>query len=191
MANQFNLLRYKELLELEKNNKITGLNLELITYKVSIESQICYNRKENYFSLIETYLKRKLSDHEFRSKFLKMETQDLKTAYTIKQDFQKLEAFTLTDDLEYFSNLTIQISAFCLEYDEIWGGTMERMSESEFYSLVNKHYFQLAKLFSAVSTNNLPYEKLIYRSFKNLAGILGLGVLLIFYSISNINLIGF
>ena len=191
MANQFNLLRYKELLELEKNNKITFLDLELLTYKASIESQICYNRKENYFSLIEKYLKGKLAGHDFRSKFLKMETQDRKTAYTIKQDFQKLEAFTLADDLEDFSNLTIQISTLCLEYDEIWDGTMERMSESEFYSLVNKHYFKLAKLFSAVSTNNLPYEKLIYRSFKNLAGIPGLGILLIFYNISNINLIGF
>lgn len=57
MANQFNLLRYKELLELEKNNKITFLDLELSTYKASIENQIVYNRKENYFSLIEKYLK--------------------------------------------------------------------------------------------------------------------------------------
>ena len=47
------------------------------------------------------------------------------------------------------------------------------------------------RLFSAVSTSNLPYEKLIYRSFRNLAGILGLGILLIFYNIFNINLIGF
>ena len=62
---------------------------------------------------------------------------------------------------------------------------MKRMSESEFYSLVNKHYFQLAKLFLVVSTNNLPYEKVIYRSFKNLARILGFGILLIFYNISN------
>ena len=83
MANQFNLLRYKELLELEKNNQITFLDLELLTYKASIESQICYNRKENYFSLIEKYLKEKLAGHDFRSKFLKMETQDQKTAFTL------------------------------------------------------------------------------------------------------------
>ena len=42
MANQFNLERYKELLELEKNNKITFLDIELLTYKASIECQICY-----------------------------------------------------------------------------------------------------------------------------------------------------
>ena len=67
-----------------------------------------------------------------------METQDQKTAYTITRDFQKLEAFTLADDLEDFSNLTIQISTLCLEYHETWDGTMKQMSESEFYSLVNK-----------------------------------------------------
>ena len=191
MTKKFNLSRYKELLDLQKKNKITFLDLELLTYKADIESQIYYNRKENYFSLIEKYLKKKLTGHDFRSKFLKMETQDLKIAYTIKQDFQKLETLTLADDLEDFSNLITQISTLCLEYDEIWDGTMERMSEIEFYSLVNKHYFQLAKLFSDVSTKNLPYEKLIYRSFKNLAGILGLAILLILYNNSNINLIGF
>jgi len=191
MANQFNLARYKELLELEKSNKITFLDLELLTYGASIESQICYNRKENYFSLIEKYLRGKIAGHEFRSKFLEMEKQDGRTAYIIKQDFQKLEVFTLADDLEEFSYLTGEISTLCLEYDEIWDGTMERMSESEFYSLVNKHYFQLAEFFPVVSTNNLPYEKLISRSFKNLAGIIGLGILLIFCNISNINLIGF
>jgi hypothetical protein len=191
MANQFNLARYKELLELEKSNKITFLDLELLTYGASIESQICYNRKENYFSLIEKYLIGKIASHEFRSKFLEMEKQDGRTAYIIKQDFQKLEVFTLADDLEEFSDLIGEISTLCLEYDEIWDGTMERMSESEFYSLVNKYYFQLAELFPVVSINNLPYEKLISRSFKNLAGILGLGILLIFCNISNINLIGF
>ena len=65
-----------------------------------------------------------------------MGNQDGKIAYIIKQDFQKLEVFTLANDFE-------EISTLCLEYGEIWDGTMERMSESEFYSLVNKHYFQL------------------------------------------------
>ena len=141
MANQFNLLRYKELLELEKNNKITFLDLELLKYKASIESQIYYNRKEDYFSLIEKYLKRKLTGYEFRLKFINMETEDQKIASTIMRDFQKLEAFMLADDLEDFSNLIIKISTLCLEYDIIWDENEKRMSESEFYSLVNNHYF--------------------------------------------------
>lgn len=109
-----------------------------------------------------------------------MEDEDVKISYIIRQDFQKLEAFRLADELEDFSNLMLKISTLCFEYYEIWDETMERMSESEFYSLVNEHYFQLATLFPALSTKNLPYEKLIYRSFKNLVGILRLGILLTF-----------
>lgn len=191
MANQFNLERYKELLELEKSKKITFLDLELLTYEANIESQISYNRKENYFSLMEKYLNEKIVGHEFRSKFLEMEKQDGKIAYIIKQDLQNLEVFTLADDLEEFSHLIGEISTLCFEYNEIWDGTMIPMSESEFYSLVNKHYYQLAELFPIVSTNNLPYENLISRSFKNLAVIIVLGNLLICCNIFNINLIEF
>ena len=88
MANQFNLLSYKELLELEKNDKITFLDFELVTYKASIESQICYNRKEKYFSLIEKYLKRKLADHDFRSKFLKRKLKTKKQRTQLREIFK-------------------------------------------------------------------------------------------------------
>ncbi len=191
MANQFNLARYKELLELEKSNKITFLNLELVTYEASIEFQICYNNKENYFSLIDKYLIENISGYEFRSKFLEIEKRNSQTSYVIGQDFQNLEVFTLSDDLEEFSNLLVEISTLCLEYDETLDDTLERMSESEFYFLINRYYFQLAELFPVISTSNLPYEKLISRSFKNLVGILGLGILLIFYNTFNISLIKF
>ena len=191
MANHFNLLRYKELLELKKKNKITFLDLELVSYQASIESQVCYNYKENYFSLIEKYLKGKLAGYDFRSKFLEMENQNNQIAYRIEDDFQKLEAFTLADELEDFSNLILKISELCFDYDEVWYQTTERMSESEFYYLVNKYYFQLARLFPGVSTNNLPYKKLVDHSFKNLVGILGLGILLIFDNVSNLNLTDF
>ena len=117
------------------------MDLELVTYKANIESQIYYNRKKNYFSLMEKYLKGKIVGHEFRSKFLEMEKQGGKIGYIIKQDFQKLEVFTLADDLEKFSDLIGEISKLYLEYGEIWDKKMKRMSESKFYSLVNKHYF--------------------------------------------------
>lgn len=65
------------------------------------------------------------------------------------------------------------------------------MSESEFYSLVNEYYFQLAELFPVVFTKSLLPEKLLSRSFKILVGIIGLVILLIFCYISNINLTGF
>jgi hypothetical protein len=49
MANQFNLLRYKEVLELEKNNKITFLDLKLLSFKIIVAQQICYTRKKKLF----------------------------------------------------------------------------------------------------------------------------------------------
>ncbi len=187
MAKQFDVERYKQLLELEKTNKISFLDLELVRYQASIPSQFSYNRKENYFSFIENYLKGTIDGYEFRSKFLEMKKQDAKIASRIHQDFEKLKAFTLADDLEEFSSLTQEISTLCEEYDEIWDGTIIPMSESEFYSLVNKHYYQLAKSFPQVSTKSLPYENLMSGSFQILAGIIALGSLLIFCTILNIN----
>jgi hypothetical protein len=71
-----------------------------------------------------------------------MKKDDSAKATIILENFQELEVFTLAKDLEKFSDLISQISTLCLEFDEVWDGTMEPMSESEFYSLVNNHYLQ-------------------------------------------------
>lgn len=143
MEKYFNLSRYKELLKLEENGKISFLDLELLSFKGSIAEQMCYNRKKDYFILIDEYLSRVITPYEFRSKFLQMEKEDSEKSTIILQDFQKLELFTLAKDLEQFSDLIGQISTLCFEYSELWDGTMEPMSESEFYYLVNNHYLQL------------------------------------------------
>ena len=60
MKKHFNLSRYKELLQLEESGKDSLLDktsVELLSYKANIEDQISYNRKENYFSLIDKYLR--------------------------------------------------------------------------------------------------------------------------------------
>lgn len=46
MAKRFNLVRYQELLELEKNNKIDFLDSKLLYYKTIVGYQISYNRRE-------------------------------------------------------------------------------------------------------------------------------------------------
>ncbi len=46
MANQSNLLCYKEALEREKNNNITFLDLKLLSFKISVAQQICYTQKK-------------------------------------------------------------------------------------------------------------------------------------------------
>ena len=143
MEKYFNLSRYKELLKLEANGYITFLDLELLSFKASVAQQICYNRKKDYFLLIDEYLSRVISPYEFRSKFLQMKKEDLKESTIILEDFKKLEVFTLAKNLEKFSDLISEISTLCFEYDEVWDGTMELMSESEFYSLINHYYLQL------------------------------------------------
>jgi len=158
MEKHFNLSLYKELLKLEESGKISFLDensLELLSYKASVKQQICYNRKKDYFLLIHQYLSRVIPPYEFRSKFLEMEREDSKKAAIILEDFQELEVFTLAEDLEKFSDLRNQISTLCFEYDEVWDGSMERMSESEFYYLVNNRYLQLQKAFPFENFNNL------------------------------------
>jgi hypothetical protein len=143
MKKHFNLSRYKELLKLEESGKISFLDLELLSYRASVEEQISYNRKKDYFLLIHKYLTRLILPSEFRVQFLQMEREDSKKATILLEDFQELEVFSLAEDLEKFSDLITQISTLCFEYAELWDGTMERMSENEFYYLVNNLYLQL------------------------------------------------
>ena len=143
MEKDFNLSRYKELLKLQENGKISFLDFELLSFKATVAQQMCYNRKKDYFILIDEYLSRIIPPYEFRSKFLQMEKEDSEKSTIILEDFQKLEVFTLAKDLEKFSDLIGKISTLCFEYSEIWDGTIEPMSESEFYYLVNNHYLQL------------------------------------------------
>jgi hypothetical protein len=120
--------------------------------KEVVDHQICYNRKKDYFILIQEYLSRVISIDEFQSKFLQMEKEDSEKGTRIREDFQELEVFTLAKDLEIFSDLMNQISTLCLEYPELGDRNIERISESEFYSLVNKHYLELQEAF--------PFENL-------------------------------
>ena len=143
MEKSFNLSRYKELLKLEENGKISFLDFELLSFKASVAQQMCYNRKKDYFILIDKYLSQIITPYEFRSKFLQMEKEDSEKSTIILEDFQKLEVFTFAKDLEKFSDLIDKISTLCFEYSEIWDGSIEPMSESEFYYLVNNHYLQL------------------------------------------------
>ena len=146
MEKKFNLLRYKELLRLEKEGKTLPFEkdfVELLSYRATVTDQVCYNRKKDYFLLIQEYLSRSIMLDAFRSTFLQMEDEDSKKAAEIKQDFQKLEALTLAEDLDQFSCLIGKISTLCFEYDEMWDGTMERMSEQEFYDLVRNLYLQI------------------------------------------------
>jgi hypothetical protein len=150
MKKHFNLSGYKELLKFEgseKNSLFNENNLGLLSYRASVTRQINYDRKKYYFLLIHKYLTRLILPSEFRVQFLQMEKEDAKKAAIILKDFQQLEVFSLAEDLDEFSDLMGKISNLCFEYDELWDGTIDRMSENEFYYLVNNLYLQLQKVF--------------------------------------------
>ena len=156
MNSRLNLTRYSELMKKEtalanKKKSLFSENrsefLELLNYTASVTQQMMDNRKNDYFSLINNYLNQLITPSEFRTEFLKMEKQDGRKGTKILQDFQQLEVFSLAEDLEEFSNLMDQISGLCFDFNELWDGTIDRMRENEFYSLINNCYLQLQKSF--------------------------------------------
>ena len=192
MKNNINLTRYKELLKLKENGKIEILDknfIELATIRLTIESQISYNRKKMYFLLIQNYLDGIISSYDFQSKFMEMMSEDSNTADLILKDFERLEGFILSKNLEKFSDLYMEITTLCQERYEIVNDNDDAgpMPESQFYSLVSNQYLQLQEIFPISFPNHLSYQNIIDRSFKILISIVGLGFLLILFTSSNIN----
>ena len=116
-----------------------------------------------------------------------MEAEDARIGFIIQKEFQRLEIFTLADNLEEFVNWQTYISELCFDYDEISDETIVRMSETEFYSLVNDSYLQFQKVFPILSCNNLLYEELIYRWFKMLTLIIVSEIVLVSFYLSMVS----
>ena len=136
MKKKFYFTGYKELVDMENCGKIVFLDanyFKLLRYKTSVGKQLIYNRKEDYYSIINKYLNKTLTLLEFRTKFLDMEKEDIEKGYIILGNIQELEVFYLVEDLEKFSRLIGEIIDLCEDYYII-----EPMPETEFYILVNK-----------------------------------------------------
>ena len=140
---------------------------ELSTYHADVESQINFNRKEEYFLLVDQYLRQQIDSYEFRRLFLIMHNEDSEATYIICSNLQTLETFKLVNHLSKISDLITEISILCLDFSQTYEETETEIAESEikFYSLVKKHYLKLQKF--------LSYEKLIFRSFNTLKWIIG------------------
>ena len=167
MTKTFDLLAYKKLLQMRDNGEISFLDNRLLTYQATVEQQITYNRKTNYFLLIDEYLTQIITPDKFRSSFISMIKKDAKEAATILKNFQELENFYLVEHINTFSDSIGEISTLCFDYDAVFDETIEPMSETEFYDLVNNCYCQLAEFnIQKISNNNQKYEHLISHSFK-------------------------
>jgi hypothetical protein len=145
MKKKFNFIGYKELVDMGNCGKIVFLDanyFKLIRYQNSLGKQLIYNRKEDYYSIINKYLNKTLTLLEFRTQFLDMEEEDMGKGDVILGNIQELEMFYLVEDLEKFSRLIGEISGLCEDYYII-----EPMPETEFYFCVNKYYHPLEEAF--------------------------------------------
>lgn len=145
MEKKFNFTSYTKLVDMENRGEIAFLDtnyFKLLRYRTSVGKQLIYDRKEDYYSIINKYLNKTLTIIEFRAQFLAMQKEDMKKGYIILGNIQELEVFYLVEDLEKFSRLIGEIIDLCEDYYVI-----EPMSETEFYSLVNKYFHQLQETF--------------------------------------------
>ena len=145
MKKKFNFTGYKELVDMDNCGEIVFLDVnyfKLLRYQTSVGEQLIYNRKEDYYSIINKYLNKTLTLLEFRTEFLDMQKEDLDKGYVILRNIQELEVFYLVEDLEKFSRLIGEIIDLCEDYYII-----EPMPETEFYFLVKKYYHQLQDAF--------------------------------------------
>jgi hypothetical protein len=180
MDKKFNLSRYKELIELNGSGRILLLDsnwMELVEYSTSVGYQLIYERKKDYFSLIDNYLNGTLSLLEFRTQFIEMEGENHKKSLLILECFQELEDFYLAEDLEEFSRLIASIRGICEDYY-----VLEPIPETDFYFSVSKDYCQLQEAFPVKIWTPREYQDLISRSFKFLLFIIVLKILLIIFS---------
>ena len=182
MANYFNLSRYKELLNLKLNNKISFLDedfMELLTYKSNVAEQISYDRKEAYFLLISKFLDRSITISDFNSQIKELQEQDNRKSKIVLKNFEELQAFPLASDLNIFSNSIHYISEGCFDYYESFVD-LKPITKDELYDLVNKYYSQLQAAFPTAQeiaeSTKRNYDELVSRSFKVLAISLGLSL---------------
>jgi hypothetical protein len=107
--------------------------LELLSYGSDVESQISYDRKNLYHSLIVEYLAKTITPTKFRSKFLKMQREDVEAATIIKNDLERLAIFSIDSKADEFFSLIKQIydvSTLAFEFGPKHGTIEDRFRDS-------------------------------------------------------------
>ena len=183
MKKKFDIPAYEELVDMSNRREsvFSEANyFKLLRYQTSVGKELSYNRKEDYYSVIEKYLNKNLTLLEFRTQLLNMNSADLDKGYVILGNRQELEVFYLSEGSEKYYSLLSDIIDLCEDYYVI-----EPMPENEFYLFVDKYYRQLQEKFPFKNSATINYEHLIYRSFKFLLFSVGLEILLITFNNQN------
>lgn len=116
MANLFNFLRYKELLEKEDKSLLfenRAENGEFYGYQCSVQIQIMYDRRNEYLGLIQNYLNQVITDDEFIRQFLKMEKEDGEKAHQLFLELEPLANFYLVNNIQDLKSCIYRISDLC------------------------------------------------------------------------------
>ena len=150
----FNLSYYRQLKKLvaKKESLITTDKdlfadptfLELLALEASIESQVFYNHKNNYFALIQKYLNETIPPNRFRGQFIKMVNEDLKKSQEILDNFEELSTFWIDLELDEFGSLFENIHETCLCAFE-FEGQEDAMPETKFRDSIQKFFFKIQK----------------------------------------------
>ena len=150
----FNLPYYKKLKQLvaKKESLITTDKdlfadprfLELLALEASIENQIFYNNKNNYFALIQKYLNETIHPNIFRAQFIKMVNEDLKKSQEILDNFEELSTFWIDLELDEFGSLLENIHETCLCAFE-FEGQEDAIPETKFRDSIQKIFFKIQK----------------------------------------------
>jgi len=142
---KFNINRYKELTDLE-NSKVDNLEyalvIELLKLRIEVEDQITYNHKNNYLTLIQEYLDKKILFNVFRAEFMALIREDSKKLNNLLQDFEALSNLWIELNIEDFTEPIDDIYDLCLGFCELDGNGM---SEEECQKIVDKYIFKLQK----------------------------------------------
>ena len=150
MTYMLNIERYTELLKKESILKDQQKSLlfenkkeflELLSYGSHVESQISYDQKNAYNSLIAEYLAKTMTPAKFRSKFLKMQREDGEAATIIKNDFERLATFSIDFKADEFSSLIQEIYDVSNLAFEL--GPKNGIPEVEFQNSVEEIYFKI------------------------------------------------
>jgi hypothetical protein len=119
---------------------------ELKSYKLLVENQVFYNRREEYLSLVRNYLDKKITLGSFIADFLEMESHDARTAENMRNDFEQLSNFSIDSELLTFEeppffflidrlyNLSMLIDEFGTDDEE------NGISEADFKSRVEEAF---------------------------------------------------
>ena len=148
-STKFNFFRYQELLDKTNSSTKTGKEyfqdpevLELLTLESSVQTQIFYDQKNEYFDLIQKYLDETMISSDFVAKFIKRTRENLKKSTEILENFEKLSTFWIEPGLTEFSSLFDEIDEACLTINEYGIGDQE-ISEDRFRNLIQTTFIKL------------------------------------------------